>query len=52
MVPDELLRQETLWLIRHMGQLVVPAQLYERARQLLPEVADKIIKSEMLPLLR
>lgn len=33
-----------------MGQIVVPDAFFEKARELLPEVADKIIKSERLPL--
>jgi hypothetical protein len=43
------LRAHIVGMIRLMGFIVVPAALYERARELLPEVADKIVKSERLP---
>jgi len=45
---DELSRLRLVGIVRVMDQLVVPASRYEQARKLLPEVADKIIKSEML----
>ena len=46
---DEALRQHVIGMIKEMGYIVVPPAIYEQARSLLPEVADKIIKSEKLP---
>lgn len=46
---DETLRQHLICMITSMGYIVVPATLYERALELLPEVADKIVKSERIP---
>ena len=45
---DETLRRELLAMIKQMGQIIVPDVMYEEARALLPEVADKIVKAEML----
>lgn len=49
MANDERLRREIIGIVELMGAVVVPSPLYEKARALLPELADKIIKSERMP---
>lgn len=50
MMDDErALRAHLLWMIEQMDFVVVPPQLFEQAKALLPEVADKIVKSGKLP---
>lgn len=49
MTDDEVLRAHLLSVIEQMDYVVVPPHLFEQARALLPEVADKTIMSKKLP---
>ncbi len=49
MEEDELLRSHLIGMIEAMGYIVVPPWLYDHAVWLLPQVADKIVKSDRLP---
>lgn len=45
---DAALRANIIWMVETMGQIVLPPELAAKARELIPEIRDKIVVAERL----